>query len=118
MNVGFSKRTRILLFGVSAVLIGVGAFFFAWQDLSTADQYASVASFFVGVLGLVVATLSLFTNGASPMPTHPSVPGNVVNNLESCIQVQTGAESVMVATVTAATPVQAELRRKGKKKRG
>lgn len=56
-----SQRVRIALLVLSVVVIAVAVAFFVNQDLGSADQYASVASFFVGLAGLAVAVWSLVT---------------------------------------------------------
>ncbi|MFS8096792.1 hypothetical protein LFM09_06580 [Lentzea alba] len=56
-----SQRVRIALLVLSIVVIAVAIVFFVNQDLGSADQYASVASFFVGLAGLAVAVWSLVT---------------------------------------------------------
>lgn len=60
-----SRRTRTLLLVISAALVAVGVIFFARQDLGTADQYASVASFFVGFVGVVLSLWSFLASRAS-----------------------------------------------------
>lgn len=100
MKVITSRRKQIWLAIASVALVSASAIFFTMQDLSTADQYASVASFFVGLVGLALAALSYLANRTTPNATTPpdALPpsaGTVVNNLNNCDNVQTGTSSTM-----------------------
>lgn len=88
------RHGRTLLVIGSAALIGVGVAFFVRQDLGAADQYASVASFFVGTLGLVISALSLI-RGRSER-TDPAPGGHTSNVIiNNATAVQTGDHSTM-----------------------
>jgi hypothetical protein len=53
------------LLAASAVLVGAGIFF-ARQDLSSADGYASVGSFFLALLGVGASMLSRARSRSAP----------------------------------------------------
>jgi hypothetical protein len=72
------KRIGLVVFAVLTAGLGI---FFLNQDLGTADQYASVASFFVSLLalGMSIAPLLANTRLSPPSPTPADTmadPGN------------------------------------------
>lgn len=85
---------HVVIAVVSLALVVAGVVFFTRQDLGTADQYASVASFFVGLLGLVLTTVSL----ASQRKPEGHTTNTTINNA----QVVQGPRSV--AYVNPPTP--------------
>jgi hypothetical protein len=64
-------RGWLVLLGISAALVAVGIFF-ARQDLGTADEYASVASFFLALVGAAASVVSrLRSREQTPEPAEP-----------------------------------------------
>lgn len=53
-------RVRVVIISLvfAAIFVGLGIFFLR-QDLSTADQIASVGSFFVALIALTIAVISM-----------------------------------------------------------
>ncbi|HEY3015383.1 MAG TPA: hypothetical protein VGJ41_09765 [Nocardioides sp.] len=93
-------RAWLVLLAVSAVLVAVGIFF-ASQDLGTADQYASVASFFLALVGVAVAIVARFRSrqGAAgsteAQPDRPEPKGGTVNLAIGNTYLQQGSNNVM-----------------------
>ena len=74
MRILGSRRIRLVVAIVSVLLVGLGAFLFAALDRSAADQYASVASFVVGLVGIGLTAWSIHRRDEPSAPnTRPRV---------------------------------------------
>jgi len=94
-------RLWLAMLAGAAVLVGCGIFF-AFQDLGKADQYASVASFFLALLTAVGSMVSLARSRSrartgdrggedQPQPPHSTA----INLAWGNKVVQQGAQSTM-----------------------
>jgi len=94
----------LALLGVCAVLVAAGIFF-ASQGLGAADQYASVASFFLALVGAAVSVVSRLRSRArtpapaEPPPDAPKRGGWTVTLLWRNRYVQAGRDNVNVMNV-------------------
>jgi hypothetical protein len=85
-------RARVAMASMvlAVIFAGLGVFFIN-QDLGTADEIASVASFFVGLAALVLAVVSMVKARRTP----PDTPHVTISRSKN---IQTGHGSVMNVT--------------------
>jgi hypothetical protein len=108
-------RGWLVMLAGAAVLVGCGVFF-AFQNLGHADQYASVASFFLALLTAIVSVLALTRSkrneqrAESSRQNHPPGRGWTLNLFRKNGVVVQGDRSVVTINKTLEVPSKEESR--------